>query len=48
MANQEVKKRDFNREAAGWVGLIAIMLAFPVMFFLCVFVPIWVGITPRW
>jgi hypothetical protein len=32
----------------GWVSLVVIMLAFPVLFFLCVFFPIWVGITPRW
>ena len=41
-------KRDMKGESWGWLGLIAIMFLFPIVFFLCVFVPIWVGYTPRW
>ncbi len=41
-------KRDLKTESWGWLGLVAIMLLFPTVFFLCVFVPIWIGITPRW
>lgn len=40
--------RDMQREAEGWVGIAVIMLVFPALFFLCVFIPIWLGITPRW
>lgn len=40
--------RDLKREAQGWIGIAAVMLLFPALFFLCVFFPIWVGLTPRW
>lgn len=40
--------RDMQREAEGWISIAVIMLAFPALFFLCVFAPIWLGITPRW
>lgn len=41
-------ERDFRKEAAGWVSLAAVMVLFPALFFLCVFFPIWIGITPQW
>ena len=41
-------ERDMGKEAAGWVSIALIMLAFPVLFFLCVFFPIWIGMTPEW
>jgi hypothetical protein len=41
-------QRDIRKEATGWVGLAVVMVAFPALFFLCVFFPIWVGLTPRW
>ena len=39
--------RDPRRESIGWLQMILIMLMFPVLFFLCVFFPIWIGLTPR-
>ena len=39
---------DRSKEAMGWLSLIAVMLLFPALFFLCVFFPIWVGWTPQW
>lgn len=41
-------QRDLGREAAGWISIAVVMVLFPVLFFLCVFFPIWVGLTPRW
>ena len=41
-------ERDMHREAQGWISIAVIMLVFPALFFLCVFVPIWLGITTRW
>jgi len=41
-------QRDPQREAVGWISLLVVMVLFPVMFYLCVFFPIWVGLTPRW
>ena len=41
-------QRDIRKEATGWIGLAVVMIAFPALFFLCVFFPIWVGLTPRW
>lgn len=41
-------ERDLKREATGWISIAVVMLLFPALFFLCVFFPIWVGLTPRW
>lgn len=41
-------ERDFRKENIGWLSLTLIMVAFPTLFFLCVFFPIWIGMTPRW
>jgi hypothetical protein len=41
-------ERDSAREVKGWVSIAFMMLLFPALFFLCVFFPIWVGLTPRW
>jgi hypothetical protein len=41
-------QRDQGREVKGWTSMIFVMLLFPALFFLCVFFPIWVGMTPRW
>jgi hypothetical protein len=40
--------RDMNKEAIGWLSMIGVMFLFPILFYLCVFFPIWVGLTPRW
>ena len=45
--NQAVQNRDLGREGAGWIYLSAIMFLFPILFFACVFFPIWVGWTQR-
>jgi hypothetical protein len=44
MANKV--SRDLDKEGRGWLQIIVIMIAFPALFFLCVFFPIWVGWTP--
>lgn len=41
-------QRDMTREGAGWLSLVFMMVLFPALFFLCVYFPIWVGLTPRW
>jgi len=43
-----VSAEDQRREAVGWLSMIAVMFLFPALFFLCVFFPIWIGLTPRW
>ncbi len=48
MAKTSAPQRDLGREAAGWISIAVVMVLFPVLFFLCVFFPIWVGLTPRW
>lgn len=37
--------RDMKKEAEGWLSLALIMFLFPVLFFLCVFFPIWLGVA---
>lgn len=34
-----------EREAAGWLGLAMFMFLFPILFFLCVWFPIWLGVA---
>lgn len=41
------ESRDLRKEGIGWISMIVIMLAFPLLFFLCVFLPIWLGWTVR-
>jgi hypothetical protein len=41
-------ERSSARESMGWITIMLIMFAFPAAFFLCVFFPIWIGLTPRW
>ncbi len=41
-------EQDVRKETIGWLSMIAIMFMFPVLFYVCVFFPIWVGLTPRW
>ena len=38
---------DLDREPVGWLTLAGIILLFPALFFLCVFFPMWIGLTPR-
>lgn len=39
--------RDLKKENVGWLILALLILLFPLLFFLCVYFPIWVGLTPR-
>jgi hypothetical protein len=41
-------QRDMTKEALGWISLAICMVLFPALFFLCVYFPIWTGLTPRW
>jgi hypothetical protein len=43
-----VSKADAKKQGIGWLFIAAVMLMFPALFFLCVFFPIWIGMTPRW
>ncbi len=43
MATKDSKQ--LKLELQGWLSLAAIMLLFPVLFFLCVFFPIWLGVA---
>ena len=47
MAVKAKQVRDLKKERNGWLQVLVIMLVFPLVFFLCVFFPIWVGWTPR-
>tara|TARA_B100000524_G_C23500775_1_gene316900 strand:+ start:82 stop:225 length:144 start_codon:yes stop_codon:yes gene_type:complete len=44
---KKLEEKDLRREGIGWIQILIIMLAFPALFFFCVFFPIWVGLTPR-
>lgn len=41
-------ERDMEKEGKGWWSIVLIMFLFPALFFLCVFLPIWLGVAPRW
>ena len=47
MASKTKPIRDEKKELIGWMSIALIMLLFPLLFFLCVYFPIWVGWTPR-
>jgi hypothetical protein len=34
-----------KNESIAWLSMIAIMIGFPVLFFLCAYLPIWLGWT---
>lgn len=40
--------REMAKESVGWIGIVVVMVAFPTLFFLCAFFPIWMGWAPRW
>jgi hypothetical protein len=48
MVAKHKPQRDVSKEARGWFTLMFMMVLFPVLFFLCVFSPIWLGFTSRW
>ncbi|MGE0173900.1 MAG: hypothetical protein AB7T49_13980 [Oligoflexales bacterium] len=39
------QKSNEELESAGWLQLALIMFLFPVLFFLCVYFPIWIGVA---
>ncbi len=43
MSSQEQNNKAL--EAAGWLQLLAIMILFPILFFLCAFFPIWIDVA---
>lgn len=44
----KVSPQDQKKEARGWLILAFTMFLFPILFFACVFFPLFVGLTPRW
>lgn len=36
-------KRDLQKEMNGWLFMAFLMFAFPTLFFLVVYLPIWMG-----
>jgi len=48
MEKKKSTSRNIKNEANGWLQMILIMFMFPALFYLCIFFPIWVGLTPRW
>jgi hypothetical protein len=38
--------REAGKESIGWIYLATVILIFPALFFLCVFFPMWIGLTP--
>ena len=41
-------ERDYEGEGRGWIFLVLCMFGFPILFFLCVWFPIWIGIAGRY
>ena len=44
-SDQPAIEGDLTKEACGWLSLVLLMMLFPLLFFLCVFFPIWLGIA---
>lgn len=44
-ADQSPPPNDAGKETLGWLSLTLLMVLFPLLFFLCVFLPIWLGVT---
>jgi hypothetical protein len=44
MTDKEIQAKN-AREATGWLTMVFMMLLFPVLFFLCVWAPMWFGST---
>ena len=46
MSNHDLQAKENKAlEGAGWLQLLFIMILFPVLFFLCVFFPIWIDVA---
>lgn len=44
MSDKELQEKN-ARELKGWLTMILMMVLFPVLFFLCVWAPMWFGST---
>ena len=44
MSDKEVQEKN-QLESTGWMTLLLMMVLFPVLFFLCVWFPMWFGDT---
>ena len=44
MTDNDKKAKD-ARECEGWLTLALMMVLFPVLFFLCVWIPIWFDVA---
>lgn len=42
------KDENSRKEMTGWLTLIFFMLLFPVLFFACVYFPMWIGVAGRY
>lgn len=43
MTSKDLEQRQ--REQKGWLTLVFMMFLFPILFFLCVWIPIWMDIA---
>lgn len=43
--DRSLPQDDACQETLGWLSLALLMVLFPLLFFLCVFLPIWLGVT---
>ncbi|MFW7378124.1 MAG: hypothetical protein ACOH5I_04905 [Oligoflexus sp.] len=44
MADKDLQEKN-ARESLGWTTLAFMMVLFPVLFFVCVWLPMWLGFT---
>jgi|GEM_PF-3517720 hypothetical protein len=45
MSSKDLEAQHRSLEAKGWLTLVLMLFLFPVLFFLCVFFPIWIGVA---
>ncbi|MCY4380590.1 MAG: hypothetical protein OXC40_03355 [Proteobacteria bacterium] len=43
----ELTPTELKKQQQGWLAILFFLFFFPIMFFLCVYFPIWVGWIPR-
>ena len=42
---EDTQEKPPAREGLGWLSMVLLMVLFPLLFFVCVFIPIWLGVT---
>ncbi|NRA44032.1 MAG: hypothetical protein HRU09_03640 [Oligoflexales bacterium] len=47
MSSNDNKARDLAKENAGWLQICGIIILFPILFFACVWFPMWMGWAQR-